>query len=90
MSAEHEKLQETLNQLQEQLKDLRDLDPAVKEHLHTIVAETRGALAGRAAEPDEPSLNQRLSDAVLKVEASHPDLAINLGSIIDALGQMGI
>jgi hypothetical protein len=31
-----------------------------------------------------------LSDAVQHLEASHPDLAANLGSIIDALAQIGI
>ena len=90
MSAEHEKLQATLSQLREQLKQAQGLDPAVAKHLDAMIAEADHALAGRLTEPDQSSLNDRLSDAVLKVEASHPDLAMNLGSIIDALGRMGI
>jgi hypothetical protein len=90
MSVEHEKLQATLNQLREQLQQARELDPAIAEHLKAVIGEANDALAGRPAHPDHSPLNERLSDAVLKVEASHPDLAMNLGSIIDALGRMGI
>jgi len=90
MSAEHEKLQATLNQLREQLKQAQGLDSAVAKHLDAMIGEANDALVGRLTEPDHSSLNERLSDAVLKVEASHPDLAMNLGSIIDALGRMGI
>jgi hypothetical protein len=90
MSAEHEKLQATLNQLREQLNQAQGLDPAVAKHLNSMIAEASDALVGGQAQPDQSSLNERLSDAVLKVEASHPDLAMNLGSIIDALGRMGI
>ena len=90
MSAEHEKLQATLNQLREQLKQAQGLDPAVAKHLDAMIGEANDALVGRLTRPDHSSLNERLSDAVLKVEASHPDLAMNLGSIIDALGRMGI
>ena len=90
MSAEHEKLQATLNQLRDQLAQAQGLDPAVAKHLDAMIAEANGALLGRSTQPDESSLKERLSGAVLKVEASHPDLAMNLGSIIDALGRMGI
>jgi hypothetical protein len=90
MSSEHEKLQATLNQLCEQLKQAQGLDPAVAKHLNAMIVEAQDALAGRPALSDQSGLNERLSDAVLKVEASHPDLAMNLGSIIDALGRMGI
>jgi hypothetical protein len=90
MSAEHEKLQATLNQLREQLMQAKELDPVVAEHLNAVIGEANDALARRPAKSDSTALNERLSDAVLKVEASHPDLAMNLGSIIDALGRMGI
>jgi len=90
MSAEHEKLQATLNQLHEQLKQSPELEPAVAEHLRAMIVEANEALAGRRAHSGHSSLTERLSDSVLKLEASHPDLAMNLGSIIDALARMGI
>jgi len=91
MANEHDKLRETLRQLQAQLDEVRQADPEVGAHLDSTIAEAQAVLQGQAAEPDEHrSIIERLSDAVLTYEASHPSLAGNLGSIIDALGRMGI
>jgi len=91
MASEHDKLRETLDQLAAQLDEMRKLDPAIATHLETTIAEAKSALSGRGFEPaDHRSIIQELSDAVLKYEASHPTLAGNLGSVIDALGRMGI
>ena len=91
MSTENDKLREALDQLRAQLEELRKLHPAVAAHLDATVGEAKAALAGQSTQPlDHRSIVRQLSDAVLKVEASHPSLAGNLGSIIDALGRMGI
>jgi hypothetical protein len=91
MAGEHDRLQKVLDQLQTQLNEVRQLDPAVAAHLESTIAEAQAALAGRPTPPAaQRSIVERLSDAVLKYEASHPALAGNLGSIIDALGRMGI
>ena len=91
MAEEHEKLQNALNQLQSQLDAVRQLDPAVAERLAATLAEAKVALSGKPTPPAaQRSIVERLSDAVLQYEASHPELAGNLGSIIDALGRMGI
>ena len=91
MAGEHDQLSKALDQLQAQLEEVRQLDPGVAAHLESTIAEAQAALAGRPTPAaTHRSIVERLSDAVLKYEASHPALAGNLGSIIDALGQMGI
>lgn len=89
MSQQHEKLSQALAQLQTQLEEIRQIDPAVAERLQGTLAQAQAALAGeRPAEPH--TLSEQLRDTVLEYEASHPRLATTLGSVIDALGQMGI
>jgi uncharacterized protein DUF4404 len=91
MAGEHDKLRETLNRLQAQVDELRKRDPAVAEHLQATLAEAKAVLGGEPTQPAQHrSLIERLSDAVLTYEASHPALAGNLGRIIDALSQIGI
>ncbi len=92
MTDDHDKkLRETLNRLQTQVDALRQRDPAVAEHLLAALAEAKAVLGGEPTQPEKHrSLVERLSNAVLKYEASHPALAGNLGSIVDALSQLGI
>lgn len=91
MAQGRDKLRETLDQLRSQLDELRQRDPTVADHLEATIAEAQAALGGRPGEPTEQeSITKQLSDAVREYEASHPGLAGNLGSIIDALGRMGI
>ncbi len=88
---QHDKLRGTLDQLQAQLDEMRASSPAVAQHLDSLIAESRAALENPAGLPARRrSIVQRLSDAVLKYEASHPILATSLGNIIDALAQLGI
>ena len=89
--AEQDKLRETLDELRSQLAELRQRDPQVAAHLEATIAEAKAALGGQSKQPaEQESITQRLSDAMLDYEASHPGLAGNLGAIIDALGRMGI
>ncbi len=91
MADQHEKLRQTLDQLQSQLEDMRKLNPAVAESLQATITEAREVLHGQTTVPQRhQSIVDRLRQEVLRYEASHPSLAGNLGSVIDALGQMGI
>jgi chorismate mutase len=91
MADEHEKLRHTLDQLQSQLEEMRKLNPAVAESLQATIVEAREVLHGQPTVPvRHRSIIERLRQEVQKYEASHPSLAANLGSVIDALGQMGI
>jgi hypothetical protein len=91
MGGQHDKLRSALDQLQGQLDEMRAVDPGVAAHLDSTIDQAKAVLAGRPTEEDEHrSLTSQLKGAVLKYEASHPTLAGSLGSVIDALGQMGI
>ncbi|MGD9720395.1 MAG: DUF4404 family protein [Pirellulales bacterium] len=91
MPDSHEKLRRALAELREQLSELRARDPQVASGLEATLAEAEQALAGEPRPPaEQASITKRLSDAVLEYEATHPSLAGSLGSIIDALGRMGI
>ena len=89
--SEHEKLRGALDALQAQLDEMREVNPEVAVHLASTLDQAQAVLAGRPAGEDEHrSMVEQFKDAVLKYEASHPTLAGNIGSVIDALGRMGI
>jgi hypothetical protein len=91
MADEHKKLRHSLEQLQSQLEEMRRLDPALAESLNATIGEAKAVLNQRDAEPERHrSIADRLRNEVLKYEASHPDLAANLGAVVDALSNMGI
>jgi hypothetical protein len=90
MADQHARLREALEQLRLQLDELRARDPAVADRLQETLAEAEAALDGPSQGEANDSIVKRLSDAVLDYEATHPSLAGNLGSVIDALGRMGI
>jgi len=87
----NEQLREPLNRLQAELEEIRKVNPAVASHVEAILGELHAALAARGTEPlAHRSVVERLSDAVLQYEASHPTLSGNLGSIVHGLSRMGI
>lgn len=88
-----EKLRATLHELEGELRDL-DADDKLDDSTRELMAEaaleiatvlTRGARTERTEEV-EGSLRERLTD----FEASHPQLAMVIGRLIDGLGQLGI
>lgn len=93
MSERLEKLRATLHELEGELRELDasdKLDDSIRELMAEAALEiatvlTRGA---RTNETDrvEGSLRERLVD----FEASHPQLAMVIGRLIDGLGQLGI
>ena len=101
MVPENENLVETLNQLRQQLSAARQLDPEVAARLRETMADIQQALdqpdaSTTAADEteddgdDEPALTDRLQEAALHFEESHPTIAHTLSRLIDGLGQMGI
>jgi hypothetical protein len=89
--ADHENLRQALDRLQSQLEELRKVNPGVAAHLDETIGEARATLEGKS--PDQQrrrSLIERLRDAMLQYEASHPTLALNLSGLIDALANMGV
>jgi chromosome segregation ATPase len=91
MSEHVEKLKVTVAELEEELRSLETLDDETCEVLEEALREIQTAL-----NPDEPaeleaeSLMDRLNDATLEFEGSHPTLTGIISRLIDGLGQMGI
>lgn len=85
-----ENLRATLNQLEVELRELEAIDDETRRELAEVALEIAAVLArGKATgepRPAEGTLRQRLED----FEASHPQLALIVGRIIDGLGQLGI
>jgi hypothetical protein len=86
---DRQQLLATLDQLRQQLDQTPSLHAATVAKLRATLADLEATLEGKIP-PSEQSLAERLSQAALEFEASHPVLSGNLGSIIAALGRMGI
>jgi hypothetical protein len=91
MADDQAKLEQALDQLSAQLGEIRKLNPSLADQLATTIAGAKAAIEkGEATEEDHQTLAGELSDALMKFEAAHPTLTGNLGSVIDALGRLGI
>jgi hypothetical protein len=77
-----EDLRRTLEQLHAELGQAGALDPATRGRLEALQEDVRRAL-DRA--DGEPPLRERLEDAIVEFEASHPALARRLATVIDTL-----
>lgn len=91
MSEHVEKLKATVAELEEELRSLEALDDETSEVLEEALREIQAALSpDKSTELEAESLMDRLNDATLEFEGSHPTLAGIIGRLIDGLGQMGI
>ncbi|MCG8584253.1 MAG: DUF4404 family protein [Pirellulales bacterium] len=92
MNEERNALLGTLDDLHEELETAQDVSPEVEEKLREAMDDIRKVLD--AKEPDttetSPGVTGGLSDAARDFESSHPTISSMLGSVIDALGRMGI
>lgn len=90
-----ERLRATLSELHAELESLQRVDPEVRALLETTIHDIHRAMAAPANRPppspdEHASLAERLSEAATRFEGQHPTLSGAVGSVIDALGQMGI
>lgn len=90
MSADRDQLQRKLTQLQAELDEQSNVNPEFRQRLESTLAELREALAEPAAARQHSSLVQTLTESARHFEETHPNLAGMIGSVIDALGRMGI
>ena len=94
MTDDREQLLQSLQDLRAQLLRADLPDEAVRVRLEQTIMEIEGSLGPSRAvvpvRPVHPSLLNRLSEATLEFEASHPTLSGAIGSVIDALSRMGI
>jgi hypothetical protein len=85
-----EKLRATLHELEAELRELDSIDDDTRKLLAEAALEIANTLT-RGEKSDEThrvegSLRERLEE----FEASHPQLALIVGRLIDGLGQLGI
>ncbi|HVX13423.1 MAG TPA: DUF4404 family protein [Pirellulales bacterium] len=105
MPQDAENFRATLAELHRQLDAAHSLDPSTRDMVrqaiadieHTLArdphASARGATSGklsRSEAAEHASVVRRLGDAAREFEATHPTLSGSIGSVIDALAQMGI
>jgi hypothetical protein len=86
------KLRAVVDEIQAQLASAEGLPAAQRRSLEELVRDLE-ALADRppGAPADETSpLRDRLTDAVRRLEASHPSLSTTLGNVVDALAFFGL
>ena len=95
MAESFEQLQTTLAELRKQLANNRQVTPELRTLLTGLAADIERILADQDAASSSrvgqhESLIARLTDAAREFEETHPTLSGTIGSIIDALGQMGV
>jgi hypothetical protein len=86
------KLRAVVDQIRGQLASAEGLNPGQRRSLEELVRDLE-ALAdspSAAAAAGSESLRDRLTDAVRRLEASHPMLSTTLGNVVDALAFFGL
>lgn len=92
-----ERLRTLLDELQGELQASQRLDEDARRELEEAVEHLR-RVVDSGAEPGEAhegaigadEARTRLGEAIERFEASHPDLAALIGSVVNALSNMGI
>jgi hypothetical protein len=85
------KLQAVVREIRAQLAGAQDLNPETRRSLESLVQDLEAVAhqpPGEAAAPE--GLQERLADAVRRLEASHPALSTTLGNVVDALAFFGL
>ncbi|HET9039502.1 MAG TPA: DUF4404 family protein [Gemmatimonadales bacterium] len=85
------KLQTVVREIREQLAGAKDLSPETRRSLEALVQDLE-AVADRTPGDTAAAegLQDRLADAVRRLEASHPVLSTTLGNVVDALAFFGL
>jgi Domain of unknown function (DUF4404) len=86
------KLRAVVDEIQAQLASAEGLHPGQRRSLEELVRDLE-ALAdspSAAGAAESESLRDRLTDAVRRLEASHPALSTTLGNVVDALAFFGL
>lgn len=76
-----------LEELQDELEKTEGASAETRERMHEVVADLRGVLEQRTP---ERSITDRLNEAVVEFESSHPQLGFLLERIGKTLSDIGI
>jgi hypothetical protein len=85
------KLRNVVEEMRAQLAGAEGLPPGTRRSLEQLVHDLE-ALAGPsgASAESSASIRDRASDAVRRLEASHPVLSTTLGNVVDTLAFFGL
>ena len=90
MSDRLEKLRTTLAELERELAAVGSLDDQTREQLADAAAEIAATLGRGQRSEQTVAAEDSLKGRLVEFEASHPQLAIIVGRLIDGLAQLGI
>jgi len=85
------RLRSVVEEIRSQLASAESLPSGTRRSLEQLVRDLE-TLAGPAGLPAESSasLRDRTTDAIRRLEASHPVLSTTLGNVVDALAFFGL
>ena len=85
------KLQTVVGEIRAQLAGAKDLNPETRRSLEALVQDLEAVATRPPGEvPEAEGLQDRLTDAVRRLEASHPVLSSTLGNVVDTLAFFGL
>jgi chromosome segregation ATPase len=90
MNERLDKLRATLSELEAELQGLDSLDDDTREELADAAAEIAASLRRGKRSPETRRAEDSLEGRLVEFEASHPQLAIIVGRLLDGLAQLGI
>jgi len=86
-----EELQEQLEQLHDELRQTKAVDPQQRDLLRSLESDIQDLLNREANEPQHyTKLSARFNEAVAELEASHPQITLLMRRAIDSLAYLGI
>jgi hypothetical protein len=90
MSDRIEKIRATLHELETELRELDSIDDDTRKMLAEAALEIATVLTRGEKSDDTDRVEGSLRERLEEFEASHPQLALIVGRLIDGLGQLGI
>jgi len=87
MSEQLERIRAKVSELEQELQSIKSIDPRLREDLEKTIAEIHTDLSGNGT---EGTLASRFGEMKQEFQDSHPTLVRMVGSIVDALGEIGI
>ena len=85
-----EKIRATLHELETELRELDSIDDETRKMLAEAALEIATVLTRGEKSDDTDRVEGTLRERLEEFEASHPQLALIVGRLIDGLGQLGI
>ena len=85
------RLRNTVAEIRAQLAGAESLPPATRRSLEQLLRDLEGLGGPDGIDADSSaSLRERTTDAVRRLEASHPTLSTTLGNVVDTLAFFGL